>query len=358
MEESLRKIIHIDMDAFYASVEQRDFPELRGKAIAVGGGEKRGVTTTASYEARKFGVRSAMPGWQAIKLCPELIFVKPRFEVYREVSRQIRSIFFEYTDLVEPMALDEAYLDVNVNKKNMAIATDIAREIRQKILEVTQLTASAGVSYNKFLAKMASGEKKPNGLTVIKPHQAAAFIENLPIEKFYGVGKVTASKTQGFGIHKGSDLLTWSKADLVSLFGKAGNYYFDIARGIDHRNVEPYRPRKSYAVERTMDENLTELNDIHDYIDGIVDKLYRGLEKSQYFGKTLTLKFRNRDFVTRTRAASRPHVIQTADELRAVAHQLVNDNASLMTDVRLLGLTISNAPETEEGPTGQMRLPL
>lgn len=240
----------------------------------------------------------------------------------------------------------------------MAIATDIAREIRQKILEVTQLTASAGVSYNKFLAKMASGEKKPNGLTVIKPHQAAAFIENLPIEKFYGVGKVTASKMQGFGIHKGSDLLTWSKADLVSLFGKAGNYYFDIARGIDHRNVEPYRPRKSYAVERTMDENLTELNDIHDYIDGIVDKLYRGLEKSQYFGKTLTLKFRNPDFVTRTRAASRPHVIQTADELRAVAHQLVNDNASLMTDVRLLGLTISNAPETEEGPTGQMRLPL
>jgi DNA polymerase-4 len=174
----LRKIIHIDMDAFYASVEQRDFPELRGKAIAVGGGEKRGVTTTASYEARKFGVRSAMPGWQAIKLCPELIFVKPRFEVYREVSRQIRSIFFEYTDLVEPMALDEAYLDVTVNKKNMAVATDIAREIRQKIWEVTQLTASAGVSYNKFLAKMASGVQKPNGLTVIKPHQAAAFIEN------------------------------------------------------------------------------------------------------------------------------------------------------------------------------------
>ncbi|MBK8111638.1 MAG: DNA polymerase IV [Saprospiraceae bacterium] len=353
----LRKIIHIDMDAFYASVEQRDFPELRGKAIAVGGGEKRGVTTTASYEARKFGVRSAMPGWQAIKLCPELIFVKPRFEVYREVSRQIRTIFFEYTDLVEPMALDEAYLDVTVNKKNMAIATDIAKEIRQKIFDVTQLTASAGVSYNKFLAKMASGVQKPNGLTVIKPHQAAAFIENLAIEKFYGVGKVTASKMQGFGIHKGSDLLQWSKADLVSLFGKAGTYYYDIARGIDHRTVEPDRPRKSYAVERTMDENLTELNDIHDYIDGIVDKLHRGLEKSQYFGKTLTLKFRNRDFVTRTRAVSRPYVIQTADELRALAHQLVNDNASLMTDVRLLGLTISNAPETEEGPTGQMRLP-
>ncbi|MBK7223397.1 MAG: DNA polymerase IV [Saprospiraceae bacterium] len=198
----LRKIIHIDMDAFYASVEQRDFPELRGKAIAVGGGEKRGVTTTASYEARKFGVRSAMPGWQAIKLCPELIFVKPRFEVYREVSRQIRTIFFEYTDLVEPMALDEAYLDVTVNNKNMAIATDIAKEIRQKIFDVTQLTASAGVSYNKFLAKMASGVQKPNGLTVIKPHQAAAFIENLAIEKFYGVGKVTASKMLGFGIHK------------------------------------------------------------------------------------------------------------------------------------------------------------
>lgn len=346
------------MDAFYASVEQRDFPELRGKAIAVGGGEKRGVTTTASYEARKFGVRSAMPGWQAIKLCPDLIFVKPRFEVYREVSKQIRSIFFEYTDLVEPMALDEAYLDVTVNKKNMAIATDIAKEIRQKIFEATQLTASAGVSYNKFLAKMASGVQKPNGLTVIKPHQAAAFIENLAIEKFYGVGKVTAAKMQGFGIHKGSDLLKWTKADLVSLFGKAGHYYYDIARGIDHRSVEPDRPRKSYAVERTLDENLTELHDIHNYIDGLVDKLFRGLEKSNYYGKTLTLKFRNRDFVTRTRAVSRPYVIQAADELRVLAHQLVNDNASLMTDVRLLGLTISNAPEIQEGQSGQMRLPL
>lgn len=346
------------MDAFYASVEQRDFPELRGKAIAVGGGEKRGVTTTASYEARKFGVRSAMPGWQAIKLCPDLIFVKPRFEVYREVSKQIRSIFFEYTDLVEPMALDEAYLDVTVNKKNMAIATDIAKEIRQKIFEATQLTASAGVSYNKFLAKMASGVQKPNGLTVIKPHQAAAFIENLAIEKFYGVGKVTAAKMQGFGIHKGSDLLKWTKADLVSLFGKAGHYYYDIARGIDHRSVEPDRPRKSYAVERTLDENLTELHDIHNYIDGLVDKLFRGLEKSNYYGKTLTLKFRNRDFVTRTRAVSRPYVIQAADELRVLAHQLVNDNASLMTDVRLLGLTISNAPDIQEGQSGQMRLPL
>lgn len=354
----LRKIIHIDMDAFYASVEQRDFPELRGKAIAVGGGEKRGVTTTASYEARKFGVRSAMPGWQAIKLCPELIFVKPRFDVYREVSRQIRSIFFEYTDLVEPMALDEAYLDVTVNKKNMAIATDIAKEIRQKIYDVTQLTASAGVSYNKFLAKMASGVQKPNGLTVIKPHQAAAFIENLAIEKFYGVGKVTASKMQGFGIHKGSDLLKWSKTDLVSLFGKAGHYYYDIARGIDHRTVEPDRPRKSYAVERTLDENLTQLNDIHDYIDGIVDKLYPGLKKSQYFGKTLTLKFRDRHFVTRTRSVSRTYVLESEHEIRALSHQLVNENADLMKDIRLLGLTISNAPEKQEGQAGQMRLPL
>ena len=299
-----------------------------------------------------------MPGWQAKKMCPELIFVPPRFEVYRAVSRQIRSIFFEYTDLVEPMALDEAYLDVTVNKKNMTIATDIAKEIRQKIFETTQLTASAGVSYNKFLAKTASGVQKPNGLTVIKPHQAAAFIENLPIEKFYGVGKVTASKMQGLGIHKGSDLLKWSKTDLVSLFGKAGNYYFDIARGVDHRSVEKDRPRKSYAVERTLDENLTELKDIHDYIDGVVTKLFNGLQKSNYFGRTLTLKFRDRHFSTRTRSVSRMYALETEIEIREIAHQLVNDNADLMKDIRLLGLTISNAPDTKEGQTGQMRLPL
>ncbi|MBK8699462.1 MAG: DNA polymerase IV [Saprospiraceae bacterium] len=355
---AIRKIIHIDMDAFYASVEQRDNPDLRGKPIAVGGGEKRGVTTTASYEARKYGVKSAMPGWQAKKLCPELIFVPPRFDIYKAVSKQIREVFLSYTDVIEPLALDEAYLDVTINKMGMDIATEIAGRIRQDIFEATQLTASAGVSYCKFLAKVASGIQKPNGLTVIKPHQALDFLEKLPVFKFYGVGKVTASRMEAQGILIGKDLLGWSRVDLVSLFGKAGNFYFDIVRGIDERPVETHRPRKSYAVERTLDEDLEGMQAVLDFALLLAGKLMTGLQRSDYFGRTLTLKLKNRDFITRTRSVSAKHPITGLEDLNFFTEKLVTENADLCQHIRLVGLTISNAEEVPPIQGGQLRLPL
>ncbi|HOY13439.1 MAG TPA: DNA polymerase IV [Saprospiraceae bacterium] len=355
--DDYRKIIHIDMDAFYASVEQRDNPELKGKPIAVGGGEKRGVTTTASYEARKFGVKSAMPGWKARELCPDLIFVKPRFEAYKQVSNQIRAIFKRYTDLIEPLSLDEAYLDVTNNKINQPIATEVAKAIKKDIFTETQLTASAGVSYCKFIAKIASDIQKPNGLTVIKPHQALNFLETLPIQKFFGVGKVTAGKMTEMGITNGLDLKAFSKMDLVSRFGKNGAYYYDMVRGIDDRPVEPFRIRKSIAVETTFDEYLNEPQDLFNCIDSIAQELFLRIVRSNFQGKTLTLKIKNKTFQQWTRSISQSFSFDNLEQINSFGKSLVNQNLDLCVDVRLIGLTVSNPIIDEPKVNGQLELP-
>jgi DNA polymerase IV len=336
------KIIHIDMDAFYASVEQRDFPELRGKPIAVGGGGKRGVTTTASYEARKYGVKSAMPGWKAKELCPDLIFVDLRFDAYKKASKEIRAIFQSYTDLIEPLSLDEAYLDVTTNKKNIKYATDVAIQIQKEIYEQVGLTASAGVSYCKFLAKVASDVKKPHGITIITPKRAIPFLEQLPIHKFFGVGKVTAEKMRNLGIHNGYDLKQWDKDTLVRNFGKSGAFYYDIVRGIDNRPVEPNRERKSLAVERTYDENISVMEDILTHTEYISQKLAAAIVKSHFYGKTLTLKIKNRDFIQKTRSITIEETFRTFDQVYEEAKKLIENNADICTNLRLIGLSISN----------------
>jgi len=351
-----RKILHIDMDAFYASVEQRDNPELRGKPIAVGGGEKRGVLTTCSYEARKFGVRSAMPGFKAKALCPEIIFVRPRFEAYSEVSKKIREIFSRYTDLIEPLSLDEAYLDVTICKKDITYATDIAKAIRADIFSETQLTASAGVSYSKFIAKVASDINKPDGITIVKPHQAEAFLEKLSIEKFYGVGKVTAKKMKALGIHTGADLKEWRRVDLIKKFGKSGGFYHDIVRGIDNRPVQPNRIRKSLAVERTVDDNLSTLPELEEKLEDIVIKLIERLDRHEKYGRTLTLKLKTSSFDIITRSKSLSHPISEKDDIRALAFQLLRDNYQPDMEIRLVGLTSSNFDEVKEQKTDDSQL--
>lgn len=357
MSHKNRKIIHIDMDAFYASVEQRDNPKLRGKPIAVGGGSRRGVTTTASYEARKYGVKSAMPGWKAKELCPSLIFVPPRFDAYKEVSNQIREIFHRYTDLIEPLSLDEAFLDVTTNKINHSIATEIAVKIIGEIYKETDLTASAGVSYCKFLAKVASDIDKPNGITVIKPHQAITFLETLPVKKFFGVGKVTSAKMEKMGILTGKDLKERSKIELLRKFGKSGAFYHDIVRGIDNRPVRPNRVRKSLAVERTLEENLSDLEEIKAFSLDLSEKLFTRMTKSSYYGKTMTLKLKNSDFIIKTRSFSTKHAITTVEEIKAIALKLIDQNQDLCENIRLIGLTNSNALEDELPQSGQLKLP-
>ncbi len=341
--DDCRKIIHIDMDAFYAAVEQRDNPSLRGKPIAVGGDGKRGVTCTASYEARKYGVRSAMPGWKAKELCPHLIFVPLRFDAYKEVSRTIRSIFESYTHLVEPLSLDEAYLDVTNNHKDIKYATDVAKAIRNDIYVNTGLTASAGVSYCKFLAKIASDFRKPNGLTIITPRRALPFIEQLDVRKFYGVGKVTADKMNELGIYNGLDLKQRSKEELTRYFGKSGSFYYDIARGIDDRTVESNRERKSLAVERTFDDLLERPEDVLLQAEYIAQKLSSSVSKTKFYCKTLTLKIKNKDFVTKTRSISlEDDVFENFDIILQYATQLINANLEICKSLRLLGLTVSN----------------
>lgn len=337
----MRKIIHIDMDAFYASVEQRDNPELRGKPLAVGGGSKRGVISAASYEARKFGVKSAMPGRTAERLCPQLIFVKPRFDAYKEVSNQIRSIFFEYTNLVEPLSLDEAYLDVTENKVNNPIATEIAQEIRKKIFETTQLTASAGVSYNKFLAKIASDINKPNGIFVIKPKDAEAFIEKLPIEKFFGIGRVTADKLRKLGVFKGSDLKQLPKQELIRRFGKTGSYFYEIVRGTDNRPVVSHRVQKSIGAERTFAEDLYSYDEIADALENLLHRVFATAEKRQTFGKTIVLKIKFKDFRQITRSRSFPMPMSDFFELKASIFELLQA-VDISPGVRLAGSTITN----------------
>lgn len=338
-----RKIIHIDMDAFFAAIEQRDFPEYRGRPLVVGGRpERRGVVAAASYEARQYGIRSAMSSFQAAKRCPDLIFARPRFEVYKQVSAQIHRIFLDYTALVEPLSLDEAYLDVTVNKKGSPSATWLAREIKTRIRETTGLTASAGVSYNKFLAKIASDMDKPDGLYLIKPEEAAGFLEALPIEKFYGIGKVTAGKMKERGIHTGADLKKWPLQRLMETFGKTGAWYFEIVRGHDNRTVSPERERKSLGAENTFETDLSSLDEMMRELDKLADDVLEGLEKRGLKGRTLTLKVKYDNFqqVTRSRTADAP--VSDKSTMLSLARSLLAQTEAGPRKVRLLGITVSN----------------
>ncbi len=348
-EQYIRKIIHIDMDAFFAAVEQRDNPTLRGKAVIVGGSpNSRGVVSTASYEARKFGVHSAMPCSKAARLCPHGIFVRGRFEAYKKASQQIREIFFEYTDLVEPLSLDEAFLDVTENHMGMKSATLIAKEILERIQEKTQLTASAGVSYCKFIAKVASDYNKPNGLTLITPEEASEFLENLDIKKFYGVGKATQKKMHSLGIKTGADLKAWTEIDLVKAFGKSGRYYYRICRGIDNREVKPHRIRKSYGKERTFPDDKGDLNWITTFLDELSESISIGMQKINAKGKTVTLKVRYKNFDTITRSQSLPNYTNDKYQISTIARQLLEATDVGNRQVRLLGISLSNLNLSED----------
>ncbi|MCX7546522.1 DNA polymerase IV [Xanthomarina sp. F1114] len=337
----IRKIIHVDMDAFYASVEQMDHPELKGKAIAVGGGGARGVVAAASYEARKFGVRSALSGAQAKRNCPDLIFVKPRFDRYQEISKQIRKIFHDYTDLVEPLSLDEAYLDVTENKKGNPSASLIAKEIRDRIFNEVGLTASAGISINKFVAKVASDYNKPNGQKTVNPEEVIPFLELLDIRKFYGVGKVTAEKMYQLGVFTGKDLKSKSLEYLEEHFGKSGAFYFNIVRGIHNSEVKPNRTRKSLAAERTFSENLSSEIFMLEKLEHIAQEVSKRLNKSKVSGKTITLKIKYSDFTLQTRSKTLPYYISDKDLILEVTKDLLYQE-KLSNSVRLLGISMSS----------------
>lgn len=338
----VRKIIHIDMDAFYASVEQRDNPDLRGKPVAVGGSRERGVVAAASYEARKFGVRSAMPSVTAKRKCPELIFVKPRFDAYRAISAQIREIFADYTPLIEPLSLDEAYLDVTQNLKGMQSATQIAEEIRARIRAETQLTASAGVSYNKFLAKLASDHNKPDGLFVITPRMGAAFVENLAVGRFHGIGPATAAKMNRLGIETGADLREHSLPFLQQHFGKSGHFYYWIARGVDERPVRPDRIRKSVGAEDTFAADLFSLEEAQAEVEKVADKVWRYCEKHSIRGRTVTLKVKYADFQQITRSRTQHKPLASAADLLGIAFELLAGVFPTPKGIRLLGVTLSS----------------
>jgi DNA polymerase IV len=340
-EIKYRKIIHVDMDAFYASVEQMDNPELKGKPIAVGGSEIRGVVSAASYEARKFGVRSAMSGVQAKKNCPELIFVPPRFDRYKEISKKIRAIFYEYTDLVEPLSLDEAYLDVTQNKKGNPSATLIAQEIRKRIFDEVGLTASAGISINKFVAKVASDYNKPNGQKTVNPDEVPSFLEQLDIKKFYGIGKVTAEKMYQHGIFTGLDLKSKSFHYLEDHFGRSGASYYNIVRGIHNSEVKPNRITKSVAAEHTFNENLTSEIFMQERLERIAEELERRLKKYNISGKTVTLKIKYSDFTTQTRSKTLPYFISDKGLLFETAKELLYQER-FKESVRLLGISLNN----------------
>ena len=340
-EVTYRKIIHIDMDAFYASVEQMDNPELKGKPLAVGGSEVRGVVSAASYEARKFGVRSAMSGIQAKRNCPDLIFVRPRFDRYKEISKKIRKIFHEYTDLVEPLSLDEAYLDVTQNKKGNPSATLIAQEIRQRIFEEVGLTASAGISVNKFVAKIASDYNKPNGQKTVNPEEVESFLENLDIKKFYGIGKVTTEKMYHLGIFTGKDLKSKSKEFLEEHFSKSGLHFYNIVRGIHNSAVKPNRIAKSVAAEHTFNENLTSEIFMVEKLERIAAELEKRLKKYNISGKTVTLKIKYSDFTTQTRSKTLPYFIADKGLLLETARELLFQER-MKESVRLLGISLNN----------------
>ena len=347
------------MDAFYASVEQRDDPELRGKPVAVGGSRRRGVVAAASYEARKFGVRSAMPSVTAGRRCPDLIFVKPRFDVYRSVSHQIRAIFAEYTPLIEPLSLDEAYLDVTENLKRMASATEIAEEIRAKIRAETGLTASAGVSYNKFLAKMASDERKPDGLFVITPRMGPGFVESLPVGKFHGIGPVTAAKMESIGILNGGDLRSQTREFLQHHFGKVGPYYFSLARGIDDRPVRADRVRKSVGAESTFNADIFTAEEAHAALEPLISKVWSYCEAATIRARTATLKAKYADFQQITRSRTVEVSIASRDVLAEITFKLVEPLFPVSQGIRLLGVTLSSLDVEQQPRVGQqLRLPL
>lgn len=347
-----RKIIHIDMDAFFASVEQRDHPELRGKPVAVGGASQRGVVAAASYEARKFGVKSAMPSVIAARRCPDLIFVKHRFEVYRAVSHQIRAIFARHSDMIEPLSLDEAYLDVTHDKQGIGSATHVAQMIRAEIFAETQLTASAGVSYNKFIAKIASDQNKPDGICIIRPEQGPGFVASLPVRRFHGVGPRTAEKMAGLGIATGADLAAKDEAYLLTNFGSWGSYLYNAARGIDHRPVRSNRIRKSIGGERTYSEDKWTADDLRDALDTIVAIVWERIENAGGQGRTVTLKAKYSDFHQITRARSTDHLVADRAEFAAIGHALLDQIMPVEKGVRLLGLTLSSLERRGEGDDG------
>ncbi|HEX8653644.1 MAG TPA: DNA polymerase IV [Allosphingosinicella sp.] len=353
----LRKIIHVDMDAFYASVEQRDDPELRGKPLAVGGGV-RGVVAAASYEARRFGVRSAMPSVTAKRRCPDLVFVKPRFDAYRAVSNQIRAIFADYTPHVEPLSLDEAYLDVTRDLKGIGIATSIAEEIRARIRAETGLTASAGVSYNKFLAKLASDQNKPDGLCVVPPTRGEAFVAPLPVKRFHGIGPKTAERMARLGIETGADLRAQSRAFLEHHFGSSGDYYWNLARGICHREVRADRPYKSVSAEDTFLEDLSDGDRLLAELDRIGRHVWERIEKKGLAGRTVTLKVKYRDFRIVTRARSLPRNVAGADEFTGTAAALLRTLLPPEMGIRLLGASLSNLSEAGAEAPRELELPL
>ena len=346
-EATVRKIIHVDMDAFYASVEQRDNPELRGRPIAVGGGV-RGVVAAASYEARRFGIRSAMPAVTARRRCPDLIFVKPRFDAYRAVSEQIRAIFLDYTPHVEPLSLDEAYLDVTEDLKGIGVATVIAEEIRARIRAETGLTASAGVSYNKFLAKLASDQNKPDGLCVVTPARGPDFVLGLPVKRFHGVGPKTAEKMARLGIETGADLRAQSIAFLTHHFGSSGQYYFNLARGICHREVKPDRPYKSIGAEDTFFDDLTEEPALVAELDRISRTVWPRIEAKRIAGRTVTLKVKYQDFRISTRARSLDRPVAGREEFLDIGCALLRTLLPPRKGIRLLGLTLSNLSEGQQ----------
>ncbi|ABC94040.1 DNA-directed DNA polymerase protein (plasmid) [Rhizobium etli CFN 42] len=356
--ERPRKIIHIDMDAYYASVEQRDNPELRGKPIAVGGSAARGVVAAASYEARKFGVHSAMPSVTAKRKCPDLIFVPPRFDIYKAVSQQIREIFAEYTPMIEPLSLDEAYLDVTHNLKGMEIATEIALEIRARIKAITGLNASAGISYNKFLAKMASDLNKPNGQAVITPRNGPAFVEALPVKKFHGVGPATAEKMHRLGIDTGADLKGKTLEFLVEHFGKSGPYFYGIARGIDERQVKPNRVRKSVGAEDTFSQDLHAYEPAREALQPLIEKVWGYCEANGIGAKTVMLKVKYADFNQITRSKTVPIPLAAIADLEEIVGLLLAPIFPPRKGIRLLGVSLSSLERRAAGTEPQLRLAL
>jgi DNA polymerase-4 len=354
---SVRKIIHIDMDAFFASIEQRDNPELRGRPVAVGYAAKRGVVAAASYEARTFGVRSAMPSVTALRKCPHLVFVPPRFEVYRAVSMEIRAIFLEYTPIIEPLSLDEAFLDVTENLRGVPTASQMAKEIRARIRELTGLTASAGVSYNKFLAKLASDQRKPNGQFVVPPEMGEAFVEGLPIERFHGVGPVTAEKMKRLGIHTGVDLKQKALLFLEEHFGRSAAWYFGIARGQDDRPVVPNRPRKSSGSETTFDRDLFLAEEIEEGILRMAEDVWVWCQDKQIYGQTVTVKVKYADFQTVTRSRTLQSPIRSPAHLRELCVALVRMVYPVTIGIRLVGVSVSKLSQGGETIL-QMDLPI
>lgn len=348
--ESVRKIIHVDMDSFFASVEQRDDPGLKGHPVVVGGDSVRGVVAAASYEARRFGVRSAMPMRQAMERCRDLVVVRPRFDVYRAVSRQIHEVFAEHTDLIEPLSLDEAYLDVTVNRRRLASATEVAEAIRRAIRERTGLTASAGVSGNKFLAKLGSGMNKPDGLTVIRPDRGADFVADLEVGRFHGIGPATAARMERLGIRTGRDLRRQTVEFMTETFGKSGTYYRDIAWGIDERPVVPDRERKSYGSENTFERDLSNREDLVRELDDIIERVWSDRERIRRDGRTVTLKAKYRDFEQITRSRSEKTIICERDEIRRIVLELLDSIMPLAKPLRLVGVSMSNLGAVDEKP--------